>query len=121
VAAREQAELTRREEEYRDDRPPIEAADHTIILVDDGLATGWTMRAAVAALRQEAPRAIVVAVPVAARETALTMDALVDDLVVLAMPDPFYAVGLWYDDFGQTTDAEVHDLLQRAAARVPGR
>jgi putative phosphoribosyl transferase len=117
ITTRERRELTRRERLYRDDRPFPIVRDHTVILVDDGLATGSTMRAAVAALRAEVPRAIVIAVPVGASETCDAMSALVDDLVCLETPDPFYAVGLWYENFDQTEDEEVHDLLERAAAR----
>lgn len=117
LTAREQRELERRERRYRDDRPFPAVRDRTVILVDDGLATGSTMRAAVTALRAEGPRSIVVAVPVGARETCQAMAQLADDLVCLEMPEPFYAVGLWYEHFDQTDDEEVHDLLERAAAR----
>jgi len=82
-----------------------------VIVVDDGLATGATMRVAVLALRQESPARIVVAVPVAAAETCDEFRTLVDDVVCAETPSPFYAVGLWYEDFAQTTDDEVHDLL----------
>ena len=111
VTAVEQHELERREHIYRDTRllPPLHA--HTVILVDDGLATGSTMRVAVLALRQESPARIVVAVPVAAAETCDEFRTLVDDVVCAETPSPFYAVGLWYEDFAQTTDEEVHDLL----------
>lgn len=111
VTAVEQQELERRERIYRDNRslPPLH--DHTVILVDDGLATGSTMRVAVLALRQESPARIVVAVPVAAAETCDEFRTLVDDVVCTETPSPFYAVGLWYEDFAQTTDEEVHDLL----------
>jgi len=114
AAAREGEELARRERAYRDDRPPLEVAGRTIILVDDGLATGASMRAAVAALRAGAAARIVVAVPVAAPETCDAFRTEVDDIVCARTPEPFYAVGLWYADFAQTTDAEVHDLLARA-------
>lgn len=117
ITTRERRELDRRERLYRDDRPFPMLRDRTVILVDDGLATGSTMRAAVAALRAESPRAIVIAVPVGARETVLAMAQLVDDLVCTMTPEPFYAVGLWYENFAQTEDEEVHDLLERAAAR----
>ena len=117
ITQRERLELNRRERLYRDDRPPAPLPGRTLILVDDGLATGSTMRAAVAALRAEGPRAIVIAVPVGAGETCETMALLVDDIVCLEMPEPFYAVGLWYENFDQTGDQEVHDLLERAAAR----
>jgi len=122
ITERERRELERREHLYRDDRPFPSIVDRLVILVDDGLATGSTMRAAVAALRAERPREIVVAVPVGARETCAAMADLADDVVCLSTPEPFYAVGLWYDDFEQTEDDEVHALLERAAARaVPPR
>lgn len=117
VAAREQLELERRERAYRGDRSPVDVRDRTVILVDDGLATGSTMRAAVRALQNMDPRAIVVAVPVAAETTCDQLRREVDELVCLRTPEPFQAVGLWYEDFEQTSDAEVHDLLSRAAAR----
>lgn len=117
LTARERRELERRERLYRDDRPFPAVRDRTVILVDDGLATGSTMRAAVTALRAESPHSIVIAVPVGARETCQAMSQLVDDLVCLETPEPFYAVGLWYEHFDQTGDEEVHDLLERAAAR----
>jgi predicted phosphoribosyltransferase len=85
-----------------------------VILVDDGLATGSTMRAAVAALRQEGPSRVVVAVPVAAPETCDAFRDIADEIVCAETPEPFRAVGVWYDDFSQTTDDEVHDLLARA-------
>ena len=118
ITAREQLELERRERLYRDDRPFPAIMDHVVMLVDDGLATGSTMRAAIAALRAKRPRKIVVAVPVGARETCTSIATLVDELVCLETPDPFYAVGLWYDDFEQTNDAEVHELLEQAALRM---
>ena len=118
AAAAEQAELERREEAYRGPRPPIDVAGATAIVVDDGLATGSTMRAAVAALRRQGPKRIVVAVPVAAVSTRDQLLHEVDEVVCVATPDPFLAVGRFYEDFSQTTDAEVHALLERAAARV---
>ena len=122
ITEREQRELERRERRYRDDRPFPAIQDRVVILIDDGLATGSTMRAAVAALRAEGPREIVVAVPVGAPETCSAMARLADDVVCLMTPEPFYAVGLWYENFDQTDDAEVHDLLERAAMRaVPPR
>jgi putative phosphoribosyl transferase len=120
ITEREQVELTRRERLYRGDRPPLVVHDHVIILVDDGLATGSTMRAAIAALRSKTPREIVVAVPVGAPETCAAIATLADRLMCLEMPDPFYAVGLWYADFEQTEDDEVHELLERAASRAAG-
>jgi predicted phosphoribosyltransferase len=118
VTAEERLELERRERRYRGNRPPPMVTGKTIILVDDGLATGSTMRAAVAALRQERPARIIVAVPTAAPETCAELGEEVDDIVCAITPEPFYAVGLWYEDFGQISDEEVHDLLE-LAARTP--
>lgn len=118
VEARERAELERRERAYRGDRPPPELAGRTVILVDDGLATGSTMRAAAEAVRQMGPRRVVVAVPVAARETCDAFREEVDEVVCAWTPEPFMAVGLWYQDFTQTTDDEVRALLA-AAGRDP--
>jgi putative phosphoribosyl transferase len=115
VAEAEQRELERRERQYRGPRPFPSVAGRTVILIDDGLATGSTMRAAVRALREEGPARIVVAVPTAPPETCADLRALVDDVVCLMTPEPFYAVGLWYEDFAQTTDDEVRELLERAA------
>ena len=120
VAAREQRELERRERLYRGDRPPPDVRGRTVILIDDGLATGSSMRAAVAALKHMKPRRIVVAVPVASRETCKEFGELVDDVVCVEQPEPFVAVGRWYEDFSQTTDEEVHNLLERAGTeQVP--
>ena len=120
VAATEQRELERRERQYRGEREPPEITGKTIILVDDGLATGSSMRAAVAALSQERPARIVVAVPTAAAETCAELRDEVHDVVCAMTPDPFYAVGLWYEDFSQITDDEVHDLLERASGAGGG-
>jgi putative phosphoribosyl transferase len=117
VAAAEQKELDRREVAYRDGRPLPPLEGRTVILVDDGLATGSTMRAAVLAVREESPARIVVAVPVAAAETCDEFQSIVDDIVCAETPNPFYAVGLWYENFTQTTDDEVHDLLSTTARR----
>jgi predicted phosphoribosyltransferase len=114
VTAEEQKELERRQRAYRGDRPAPDVRGRTVILVDDGLATGSTMRAAVAALRQQQPARIVVAVPTAAPATCDEFRGEVDEIVCAITPEPFYAVGLWYDDFSQTTDEEVRDLLGRA-------
>jgi len=116
VTAIERAELERRERAYRGDRAAPEVQDKTVILVDDGLATGASMRAAVAALRQGQPARIVVAVPIAAPSTCEEFRDEVDEVVCARTPEPFYAVGLWYEDFSQTTDEEVRDLLRRAAS-----
>ena len=116
LAAREQEELARRERVYRGHRPPLDVRGRTVILVDDGLATGATMHAAIRALRQQQPARIVVAVPTASPETCAELKTEVDDIICATTPDPFYAVGLWYEDFSQTTDEEVRELL----ARSPG-
>jgi predicted phosphoribosyltransferase len=111
VIAREQAELQRRETTYRGGEPPIALQGREAIVVDDGLATGATMRAAVEALRQLGPARITVAVPVGARESCAALEAVADDVVCISRPDPFYAVGAWYAQFTQTSDAQVHALL----------
>lgn len=118
VADWETEELKRRERLYRGARPPPEVRGKTVILVDDGLATGSTMLAAVRALRQQGPARIVVAVPVASPDTCELLKASVDEVVCAATPEPFYAVGLWYRDFSQTSDEEVRELLARSAAEV---
>jgi predicted phosphoribosyltransferase len=115
VAAAEQQELDRRETAYRDGRAAPDVRGKTVVLVDDGLATGSTMRAAVAALRRQHPARVIVAVPVGAAETCDQFRAVADEVVCARTPEPFYAVGMWYGDFAQTTDEEVHDLL--AASR----
>jgi putative phosphoribosyl transferase len=119
VAEREQKELERREQLYRDDLPPPDVRDRTIILVDDGLATGSTMRAAVAALRKQHPAHIVVAVPVAAAVVRDEFKAEVDEIVCANTPEPFFGVGYWYEDFSQTSDEEVHDLLALSEQERP--
>jgi predicted phosphoribosyltransferase len=116
IAAREEVELRRREREYRDERPPLDARGRVVILVDDGLATGATMRAAAASLRRHGVARLVVAVPVAAQETCEALRPEVDEMICAATPQPFYAVGAWYEDFSQTDDAEVRALLHRAAS-----
>ena len=115
VAAAEQKELERRNQMYRDARPVPAVQGRTVILVDDGLATGSTMRAAVAALRQQRPAKIVVAVPVAAASTCEELKLEVDKIVCGLTPDPFHGVGEWYEDFSQTTDEEVRELLDLAS------
>jgi predicted phosphoribosyltransferase len=112
----EQNELERREGAYHGDRPAAEVGGRTVILIDDGLATGSTMRSAIAALRRQRPRRLVVAVPVAAPATCAEIRPEVDDLICARTPEPFHAVGLWYEDFSQTTDEEVRELLELAGA-----
>jgi predicted phosphoribosyltransferase len=114
AAELESRELERREELYRSRRPAPDLRGKTVILVDDGLATGSTMRAAVAAVRTFQPEKIVVAVPTGARETCEQFRQEVDDVVTVTEPDHFYAVGMWYDDFTQTDDREVRSLLEEA-------
>ncbi|MBW4612689.1 MAG: phosphoribosyltransferase [Desmonostoc vinosum HA7617-LM4] len=116
VLLQEQHELERRERLYRGDRSFPDLRGRTVILVDDGLATGATMWAAIAAVRKQQPAQIVVAVPVAARETCQKLQAQVDALVCVANPSPFCSVGLWYENFPQTTDQEVCELLAKAAS-----
>ncbi len=117
VAARERLELERRDALYRGERRATPVRDRTVILVDDGLATGSTMQAAILALRQRGPARIVVAVPVGARETCDSLGRSADEVVCLATPEPFNAVGLWYEEFSQTSDDEVRRLLK---ADAPG-
>ncbi len=112
VAQQEQAELERREHLYRGQRPPLRCAKRSIILVDDGLATGATMRAAITALREQQPARLIVAVPVGAPEVCAMLRPSVDELICAATPQPLRAVGLWYANFGQTSDSEVAELLR---------
>lgn len=118
IALAEQQELERRARLYRGDQPPPNVQGRTLILVDDGLATGSTMRAAIAALRQLDPAAIVVAVPTASLETCDALRDEADDIICAFTPHPFRAVGLWYEDFAQTSDEEVQHLLQEAQRRA---
>jgi putative phosphoribosyl transferase len=119
VATRERRELERREHAYRDDRPAPSVRGRVVVLVDDGLATGATMKAAAAAIQQQEPAEIVVAVPVGSRESCDELRDYVDDVVCARTPEPFYGVGLWYSDFSQTSDEDVHDLLEQAARTHP--
>lgn len=120
AVAAEMRELERREAAYRGDREPPELEGKTVILVDDGLATGATMQAAAIAVRRRNPAKIVVAVPVAAAETCEAFRDIVDEIICGVTPRPFHAVGLWYDDFSQTSDEEVRELLARATERSEG-
>ena len=113
VVAHEMQELARRDRLYRGDRQPPDVAGRTVILVDDGLATGATMRAAVQALRQQQAARIVAAVPTASPDTCQVLKAEADDVICAMTPEPFFAVGHWYEDFTQTTDDEVRELLAR--------
>jgi putative phosphoribosyl transferase len=115
VAREEQAELERRERVYRAGRPPVELRDRIVILIDDGLATGSTMRAAVKAARTHVPKKVVVAVPVGAAETCREFIEVADEVVCARTPSPFSAVGQWYRDFSETTDDEVRELLAARA------
>jgi len=115
VTQEEQCELERREREYRDGRPPVDVHGKTAILVDDGLATGSSMRVAVLALKQKEPAQIVVAVPVAPRDSCAELESVADKVICAVTPEPFWGVGQWYADFSQTSDEEVRDLLRRAA------
>ena len=118
VATKEIEELERRERLYRGDRPGLDARGRVAILIDDGLATGSTMRAAAAAVRGQQPMRIVVAAPVAAASTCAELRNEVDEVVCAETPEPFYAISLWYRDFTQTTDDEVRELLARGARSV---
>ena len=117
VASDEEKELARRERAYRGYEEAPNVSGRTVLLIDDGLATGSSMRAAVAALRQLQPARIVVAVPVASPATCDEFRSDVDEIVCAVTPEPFRAVGFWYEDFSQTTDDEVRDLLRRALRR----
>lgn len=116
VIAREREELERREREYRGRRQPLDVRGKTVILVDDGLATGASMRAAVEAVQALQPEAVIIAVPAAASSTCDRLRRYVDDIVCVITPDPFYAVSAWYENFSQTTDAEVHELLAQTVS-----
>jgi putative phosphoribosyl transferase len=121
VAAQEQKELERQQRLYRGDAPFPELSGRKIIVVDDGLATGSTMRAAVRALRQSNPARIIVAAPVAAAETYGSLGREANEVVCCEVPESFYAVSMWYEEFGQTSDQEVRDLLEAADHAAPSR
>jgi putative phosphoribosyl transferase len=116
IAREEQEELVRRERAYRDDRPAPDLANKIVILIDDGLATGSTMRAAVQAVRARRPARVVIAVPVGAPQTCAELAVSADEVICARMPEPFSAVGQWYLNFEQTDDAEVRELLQKSTA-----
>jgi putative phosphoribosyl transferase len=115
VAAEEETELKRRERLYRGERPPLEVRARTVILVDDGVATGATMRAGIAALRQRKPERLIVAVPTAAPDTYAELTREVDEVIALTTPEPYIAVGVWYRHFPQISEKEVQALLEEAA------
>ncbi len=121
VVAREQPELERREHEYRNGRPAVDVQGRTVILVDDGLATGSSMRVAAKALRKKSAAKIVVAVPVASPSTCAEFETEVDKVICATTPEPFWAVGQWYRNFSQTSDEEVRELLARVAATAVPR
>jgi predicted phosphoribosyltransferase len=121
VARQEQEELERRERQYRGERPPLNVRGKIVILVDDGLATGSSMRAAAAALRKAGAARIIVAVPVASRATCDQLREEGNEVVCATTPEPFYAVGQWYKDFAQTADEEVRELLERATMKDTSR
>lgn len=118
VTERERAEVARRERAYRGDQPPSALKDRVLIVVDDGLATGATMRAAVRALRQHAPAHIVIAVPVCSREAREELSTESDEMICLEAPESFFAISVWYDEFPQTSDEEVRTLLARARTQI---
>jgi putative phosphoribosyl transferase len=125
IASREQKVLEQRERTYRGHSRPLDLAGKVVMLVDDGLATGASMRAAIVALRSHSPARIVVAVPTAPPETCAALEREVDEVVCVMTPQPFYSIGSWYEDFTQTSDEEVVDLLRRAGemeprSKVPG-
>jgi predicted phosphoribosyltransferase len=121
VARNEQQELERREREYRGGRPAIDLHGKVVLLVDDGLATGSSMRAAVQAVRAQKPAQVIVAVPVGAPDTCRDLQALADQVVCARTPEPFSAVGLWYRDFSQTSDEEVRRLVQGSPVAAKGQ
>ncbi|MBH8563978.1 phosphoribosyltransferase [Nostoc sp. CENA67] len=118
VAAKELRELQRRDRAYGGDRPHAEVKNRTVILIDDGIATSSTMRAAIAVLQSQQTQRIVVAVPVAPATTCEQLRAEVDEVICLTTPEPMYAIGLWYEDFSQTSDQEVRDLLAKRSTVI---
>ena len=118
VAVAEKQELERRDRAYRGDRLPPDIPGHTIILVDDGIATSSTLRAAIAALQQQQPKRIVVASPVAPPSVCDALRTVVDEVVCLSTPEPLSSIGMWYKDFSQTTDEEVRELLKQSAIEL---
>ncbi|MGQ0751723.1 MAG: phosphoribosyltransferase [Betaproteobacteria bacterium] len=121
TAREERLELERRERAYREDRDPVAISGQTVLLIDDGLATGATMKAAVQAARAGTPKRVVVAVPVGAPSTCAEMAEIADEVVCVSKPEPFYAVGQWYADFSQTSDDEVRKLLRESRATAGTR
>lgn len=121
VIRKEERELARRERLYRGELPRLDIAGRVAILVDDGLATGSTMKVAVAALRQEAPARIVVGVPIAPPSTCQELAGIADEVVCAVTPEPFHSVGVWYEDFAQTSDEEVRQLLELAKRKPKAR
>jgi putative phosphoribosyl transferase len=121
VTEHEQRELARREELYRGEAPPLEIPGRTVILVDDGIATGSTMQAAAIFVRRQHPKRLVIAVPVAPPSICAQLASQADEVVALEKPEPFFAIGAFYEDFHQVSDKEVQDLLKRAAIRAPLR
>jgi len=119
VSAEELVELQRREKAYRADRPPLEVEGKTVIVVDDGVATGSTMLAAISALRQLNAARIIIAAPVVAASTYGEMQGAADEVTAVVVPEHFYAVGQWYEDFSETSDEEVRELLAQAASQHP--
>ena len=119
IARQEQAELERRELVFREGRPPLDLHDRVVVLVDDGLATGATMMAAVQAVRLQGPRRVVAAVPVASREARKAMLTVADEVICAQVPYPFHAVGCWYRNFDQVTDRQARDLLRRFTPPPP--
>lgn len=115
VAFKEQRELERRDHAYRGNRPQPDIRNHTVILIDDGIATGSSMRAAIAIIKQQQPQELVIAIPVASAQTCKELTSEVNKVVCLITPEPFYAIALWYDNFEQVTDQEVRELLAKAS------